>query len=519
MPTRTLLHISILLAATACGGGGGGGGEPAVATATTTTATAPAQTADNNGNDLDTELRALIDAAGLTGNAAFNRTPPGIDEPLAQLGMALFFSKSLGGDFDSACVSCHHPSLGGGDSLSLPVGVGAIDADVLGPGRATASGLPNVPRNAPTVFNSGLWDTGMFWDSRVESFGKEPQANGAVSDIRTPDVAFGLADTDAGANLPAAQARFPVTSQAEMRGATFEAGASNAQVREHLAARIGGYGVGAGELVTNAWLAAFQDAFGPGSAETLITFGNIAAALAAYERSMVFVTNPFSAYIQGDNTALTDAQKRGAILFYTAPEDGGGGCVNCHSGDAFTDGAHHTVAFPQFGPGKGDGTGDDFGRERESSDPADRYRFRTPSLLNVSVTAPYGHAGTYETLNQVMAHYNNPNGTVNGFFDDGGACTLAQFEDRADCASLYPDAEAASRAALDKLADERNGPEPGFPNLNLNNNARADLVAFLRALTDPCVEDRDCLAPWVPAEGPGPDGQQLNARDGDGNLL
>ena len=524
MAVRNTLYVLLFLLLTACGGGGGGGGDAAPVAA----AAAPD---DDNGNaagaddglqlnNLDRELLPLIEAAGLVGDAEFNRTLPDIEEPLAQLGRQLFFSRSLGGDFDSACVTCHHPALGGADGLSLPVGVGADVVDVLGPGRNhAATGLPNVPRNSPTVFNAGLWDAGLFWDSRVESFGKEPQANGSVSAIRTPDVTFGEADPDAGANLPAAQARFPVTSIEEMRGETFESGAGNAAVRAHLAARIGGYGVAASELLRNEWLPEFQAVFGAGDAQTLIVFDNIAAALAAYQRSMRFTSNPFSAYVQGDLEALTNAQKRGAILFYTAAEEGGGGCVNCHTGDAFTDEQHHTIAFPQFGHGKGDGADDDFGRERETADTDDRYRFRTPSLLNVAVTGPYGHAGTYESLQQVLQHYNNPANTVRDFFDEGGACALAQFEDHADCATLYPNAESNSEAALAKLGAERDGGDVLFPNLNLNNNERADIVAFLQALTDPCVQDRQCLSPWIPENGPGVDDQQLNARDANGNLL
>ncbi|MEZ5596565.1 MAG: cytochrome c peroxidase [Pseudomonadales bacterium] len=527
--------VALLLTLAGCGGGGSGAATTPLAAAgagagqpvaTPPANNPPANNPPVNGgptlvDPLDDELENLIAAAGITGDAEFNRTLPDISDPLAQLGKKLFFSKSLGGDFDSACVTCHHPVLGGADGLSLPVGTGAADPDVLGPGRThAATGLPTVPRNTPTAFNAGLWDSGLFWDSRVESFGREPQANGAVSAIRTPDVAFGAADPDAGPNLPAAQARFPVASPEEMRGDTFEAGADNATLRAHLAARIGGYGIGEGELPANTWLAEFQAAFGSGDAETLITVDNIMTAIAAYERSMRFVNNPFFDYANGNRAALTDAQKRGGILFFTSIDNGGGGCSSCHAGDHFTDEQHHTVAFPQFGPGKGDGNEDDFGRERETGDPADRYAWRTPSLLNVAVTAPYGHAGAYNTLGQVLAHYNNPAGTVNNFFDDGAACTLPQFRDRADCADLYPQANANSQAALRKLQRERDDGTALFTNINLNNNERADIVAFLDALTDPCVTDRACLAPWIadPADE-GPDGQQLNARDDGGNLL
>ena len=277
-PAKFLATLFIPILLSACGGGGGS----STAAPATPIAATPAPTPVAPATDpLDDQLLPLVEAEGLIGDAAFNRTLPTINDAEAQLGKLLFFSKSLGGDFDVACVTCHHPMLGGGDALSLPVGVGAEQPNLLGPGRipdptTSTDGLPNVPRNSPTVFNIGLWDSGLFHDSRVESFGKEEFANGAGSDIRTPDTAFGIADVNAGANLVAAQARFPVTSQEEMRGETFEAGNSNDAVRRHLAARVGNYAEGLGELLTNTWLTEFQTAFNStADAETLITFDNI----------------------------------------------------------------------------------------------------------------------------------------------------------------------------------------------------------------------------------------------------
>ncbi len=507
-----LLYCLLIVFLVGCGGSGGSSSDADPITPDP----APDPTPDPEPGPLDETLGTLITRAGLSGDAAFNRILPDIADPLPQLGKKLFFSKSLGGEFDSACVSCHHPALGGGDNLTLPVGVGATSPDLLGPGRVDGNLIPDVPRHSPTVFNVGLWDSGLFWDSRVESFGKEAFANGSVSDIRTPDVAFGLADPDAGPNLPAAQARFPVTSAEEMRS-NFLTGETNAALREHLAARIGNYGAGQGELLSNDWLAEFQSAFAStADAETLITFDNIALALAEFQRSMVFTSNPFAEYVNGDLDALTNQQKEGAILFFQTVDEGGGGCANCHSGDRFTDELHHVIAFPQIGPGKGDGTDDDFGRARETGDDNERYHFRTPSLLNIAVTAPYGHAGAYESLDQVLQHYDNPGDETEDFFDDGGVCQLSQFEDVPDCENLYPAAEANTELALQKLAEERNSGDSLFENPNLNGNERADIVAFLESLTDPCTVDRDCLAPWIPTRDEAPDENQLNAVDAGG---
>lgn len=505
---------------TACGGNDGAALMPEASTdteieVTTQTANSPA----------DSVLRALIAEHEITGDASTDRDLPQITDLLPQLGKQLFFSKSLGGGFDSSCVSCHHPALGGADALSLSIGVDAINPDLLGEGRLHTDGLPLVPRNAPTVFNVGLWDTGLFWDSRVESIGKEDGVNGAASGIRTPDTAIGVADPNAGQNLTTAQARFPVTSSEEMKTETFENGRENETIRNHLAARIGDYGIGSGELTTNEWLQSFRLAFNSvDEAEDLVTFNNIALAIGEYERSMVFTNSPWKAYVEGDNDALTEEQKNGAILFFTPQQQGGANCVACHSGDLFSDGTHANVAFPQIGPGKGDDNGDnaedDFGRERETANPVDRYRFRVPSLLNIELTAPYGHTGAYATLEEVMRHYSNPQGTVDNLFNDGGWCELSQFENITNCSTLYPNAEFNSNLALDKLRSERANNISRFANINLNNTEISQLVAFMRALTDTCITDRECIDPWIANNADnGPDEQQLNAIDQIGNLL
>ncbi|MDF1822816.1 MAG: cytochrome c peroxidase [Alcanivoracaceae bacterium] len=468
----------------------------------------------DNPADLDDQLMALIAEHNLTGAPEAGRNLPDVNDPLAQLGMRLFFSKSLGGGFDSACASCHHPLLGGADGLSLPIGTGADDPDVLGLARSHPDGVPNVPRHSPTVFNAGLWDTALFWDSRVESLGGEAGANGAASGIRTPDSALFVADAEAGNTLPQAQARFPVLEDTEMKTANFENGSDASSVRAHLAARLGDYGVGAGEIADNNWLTHFQTAFASGAdAETLITFDNITAAIAAYERSMVFTDTPWRDYIGGDAAAISDSAKRGAILFLTPAEENGANCIACHSGDLFSDEQAHIVAFPQFGPGKGDGaTGDDdFGRERETGDARDRYRLRTPSLLNVALTAPYGHTGAYRNLTEVVRHYANPGASVNGFFGRGGWCSLPQIQGIGDCASRYPNARANSQLALATLADEQAAGRAVLRPVPLNPDEVADLVSFLEALTDRCAADPACVSTWVPAPSGAADTHQLNA--------
>lgn len=429
----------------------------------------------------DAELRAIIAEQGLAGDPSLGRDLPAIDEPLAQLGMALFYSKALSGDLDVACVSCHHPLLGGGDGLPLSIGVGAADPDLLGPGRAHPEG-PLAPRNAPTTFNIAMWDQALFWDGRVENLG--------MRGIRTPDSDFGEVDPEAGADLVAAQSRFPLTSVDEMRGETFAAHRPNVVARDQLCARLAGDG----------WAQAFAEVFG----DEAITDGRIAAALSAYQRSQVFVDTPWRAYVQGDDNALGAAAKRGALLFFGAIEQGGAGCAACHRGDLFSDEQYHVLGVPQIGPGKEDGRlhREDFGRFRESGDPADLYAFRTPTLLNVAVTGPYGHDGAYDSLAAMIRHHLDP------------AAALRSYDFAALDPSITLDQAAENRERLlARLEEQRRLGLAGWPETKLSDRQVRDLVSFLLALTDPCVKDAACLAPWIPDAGdPDPDGLRLTAR-------
>ena len=461
------------------------------------------------GSELDGQLRAIIADHGLSGDPSQGRSLPDISDPLPQLGLKLFFTKALSGDGDVACASCHHPMLGGGEALPLAIGVGADTPDLLGPGRIHPDG-PAGPRNAPTTFNIGLWDQVLFHDGRVESLGKTPGLNGADGvGIRTPDSGYLVADPAAGDNLTMAQARFPVTSPDEMKGESFELGHMNTTVRNRLAERIGDSDIRSGSLAQEGWLSEFRTAFdSPAEAEALITEQNIFSAIAEYERSQLFVDTPWRSYVLGDHAAITESAKRGALLFFRPDEEGGANCASCHRGDFFTDEKFHVLALPQIGPGPRDGpAGDDLGRFRATGDPADLYAFRTPTLLNVEVTGPYGHDGVYPTLEGIVRHHLGP----------------AQAVEVYDYSLLDPVMETeSSRAhtlkALAQLEHNRLRGWPALEDISLTDEQVEDLISFLLSLTDPCVKDRACLAPWLPS-GPDPDGLQLRPVDADGRSL
>ncbi|MFV9616870.1 MAG: cytochrome-c peroxidase, partial [Gammaproteobacteria bacterium] len=434
-----------------------------------------------------------------------------ITDAKALLGKKLFFTKGLGGDDDSACVTCHHPSLGGGDGLSLSIGVGAENPDLLGPGRfhdinavgGVYDGGPTVPRNAPTTFNIAMWDQALFHDGRVESLGKTEGANGDDGEgIRTPDSDYNVADPNAANDtLAAAQSRFPVTSPEEMHGFSLPAQINNDIIRHELALKL------AGDVD---WVAEFETAFG---VPTTITYTLIAEAIGEYERSQVFVNSPWKAYVEGDETAISESTKRGAMMFFESIEDGGANCTSCHSGDFFTDEDYHVLATPQIGRGKGDFNGvlnnDDFGRQRETKSvtgDADKYKFRTPSLLNVEVTGPWGHAGAYTTLENMVRHMLNPAQAIANY-------DYSQLDSNANI--QFSNMQTNTQFALAQLeANRANNVAEVHQNITYTDDDVIDLVEFLKALTDPCVKDRDCLAPWIPhSMGSGPDGLKLDAFD------
>ncbi|KJY86594.1 cytochrome C peroxidase [Vibrio neptunius] len=475
-------------------------------------------------DDLDTELRKLIEQHSLTGEPNKGFEIPSVDSKEVKLGKLLFFSKALSGNKDVACASCHHPYLGGGDGLSLSVGTLAENEDVLGPGRKTTTGQFYVARNTPTIFNSGLYKRSLFRDARVEFVDWLDPSKG----ISTPDVAFGEADPNSGDTLLSAQARFPPVTASEMRGFDFMQDASNEAVRAHLAARIGNYGDAKGELFQNQWLEKFAAVYGDDkSPENLVTFANITRALSAYQESMNFTDNAWNRYVKGDSAALTASQKRGAYLYlYMPPPPSDGGnepdflptqCIGCHNTDTFSqtkDSNYHRLAFPQIGPGTGEPgmETNDLGRAHRNASDADIYSFRSGTLLNIEVTGPFGHAGSYDTLEQVIEHYDDYHQILDQYIDEMGWCEQPQFKDVDHCNSLFPDTRDNTDKAAKIIDDEIADGAPVLQKLNLSDQSKADLVNFMKALTDPCVKSAECLQAWLPQpEESDPDGLQLHA--------
>ncbi len=140
----------------------------------------------------------------------------------------------------------------------------------------------------------------------------------------------------------------------------------------------------------------FAEAFGSsGATGSQITFTRIAQALATFERTLISGASDYDRFVAGDSSALSASAQRGMMLFNSSETN----CSSCHSGINFTDNNYHSTGITPFYS--------DDGREDFTNNPGDDGKFRTPSLRNVALTAPYEHDGSFTTLQQVVEHYIN----------------------------------------------------------------------------------------------------------------
>jgi len=123
-----------------------------------------------------------------------------------------------------------------------------------------------------------------------------------------------------------------------------------------------------------------------------VTGDTIAMAIATYERTVVASYAPFDVWLDGDESAVSDAAKRGFALF-----NGKAQCAGCHTGWNFTDNKFHDIGISQ---------GEDIGRGKlEPGNAKAQFAFKTPSLRDIGQRAPYMLDGSLATLEDVMQHY------------------------------------------------------------------------------------------------------------------
>ncbi|WP_210521002.1 cytochrome-c peroxidase [Hymenobacter terricola] len=194
---------------------------------------------------------------------------------------------------------------------------------------------------------------------------------------------------------------------------------------------------------TTTYPALFRKAFG----SSTITEDNTLKALAQFERTLVSSNSRYDRFRRGDRTALSTYEQQGLVLFTTHPNGTlrGGNCGDCHSGDLQT---NHTFSNNGL-----DRTFADLGLGSQTSRPTDNGKFRVPSLRNIALTAPYMHDGRFATLDDVVSHYNE-----HVILNSPNIDPL--------------------------LLNTTNDPRQQSFTLDLTTTEKAQIVAFLRTLTD-----------------------------------
>ena len=381
------------------------------------------------------------------------------------LGAQLFFDKILSGNLNTSCATCHHALTDTGDGLSLPVGEGGRG---LGVTRDTGAGgdavVERVPRNAPPIFNLGAREfQQLFHDGRAAVDPNQPSGFLSPAGDELPP---GLD------NVLAVQAMFPVTSGTEMAGQAGENPIADAAA----AGDLPSIWTQLAERLQNidGYVEQFVDVYEDVSQASDITYVHAANAIAAFEAFNWRADNsPFDRYLRGDKSALSPAARRGMRVFYLQRK---GNCASCHSGTFQTNHGFAAIAMPQIGPGKGDGPSghEDFGRERVTGNLNDRYKFRVPTLRNVALTAPYGHAGTFNLLEDMVRHHLDAVESLESYDQSQAVLPSRPDLDAVDYLVMSDPLLRSSIAGANELAP-----------VSLREREIRDLIEFLHALTDP----------------------------------
>ncbi len=350
---------------------------------TLTTLEHPTDTPDFFG---ESEWDVVIGLSPLPAIPPANPTNRFADDPAAALlGQVFFFDFRFSKHSTIACSTCHSPFYAFAD----------IESTSFATGRGS--------RNTPTVLNAA-YNEWQLWDGRSETMW--------------------------------AQALFALEGEDEMAGTrTQYAHVINQHYKSEYEAVFGA-------LPDFEDIARFPDDGKPGdpafdaiSAADQIAintiFSNIGKAVEAYQRLLITPDAPFDRYVAGDENAISPEAKHGLKIFI-----GKGGCVDCHNTPRFTDNMFHNIGVPSgLVEDKGRFQGipkllanmfnsagiysDSKAASEEMLDvmeakPEDQGAFRTPTLRNVALTAPYFHTGEFSTLLSVI-EFKNAGGYTTAF--------------------------------------------------------------------------------------------------------
>ena len=276
-----------------------------------------------------------------------------------------------------SCASCHHAKAGFQSGMKQGIGEGGFGFGLLGESRKIDSEydptmLDVQPIRSPSILNTAYQDV-MLWNGQ-----------------------FGATKSNIGTEVEWTEGTPKETNTLGFEGLETQA--------------IAGLGVHRlkidPEMITNgAYKRLFDSAFPQIPLEERYSQLNAALAIAAYERTVVASEAPFQKWLKGDEAAMDDNQKKGAILFF-----GKGQCYSCHSGPGMNGMSFHAL-------GMNDLSGEDMhllpsasdklGRGGFTKNPEDAYAFKTPTLYNLKGLRFLGHGGSFSSVRDVIMYKNN----------------------------------------------------------------------------------------------------------------
>ena len=348
---------------------------------------------------LDTQLRRAIEAADSDGLDAL-RLPASDDlaaipqdphNPLTaakvELGRLLFHETALGaapvrdaGRGTYTCATCHHAGAGFQAGRRQAIAEGGRGFGRAGEGRsldpAYAPDEADVqPIRTPTPLN-GAWQRVTFWNGQFGATGP----NAGTDAQWLPGTATGV-------------------NRLGYEGLESQA----------IAAFVGHRLEGGPAAVADAFPAyrrLFDDAFPERPDAERVTEETAGLAVAAYERTLIADQAPFQRWLRGESDAMTEAEKRGALVFF-----GKGECAACHSGPALASETFHALGLGDLAGPDLVGTYDPLnpvhlGRGGFTDRDEDRYRFKTPQLYNLADHVAFGHGATLTSIRDVVVYKN-----------------------------------------------------------------------------------------------------------------
>jgi cytochrome c peroxidase len=289
----------------------------------------------------------------------------GVSEERLELGRLLFYDPVLSVDDETACATCHSELWGMGDGIAL--GVGHSAGPITGPGRDG----PNISRrNSQALFNLAFRET-FLWDGRADS----------------------LED----------QAILPLLAEEELDVDPEQAAERISAIPEYVAM----------------FAAAFPE-------NPRVTVDNLAAAIAAFQRTFVSDNALYDAYASGAPDTFDEDLVEGMFRFAQM------GCDGCHTPPLF-----ESETFANRNVPSNEGVVDE-GRAEATELSGDIGKFRTPSLRNSFVTEPYFHNGSADELRDAVEHELEQSGMP---FNDEDVFLIEGFINRA----LRDESRAAER--------------------------------------------------------------------------